>query len=430
MRNVVDSIILKTEHKDNVCIMELDLNQEPLDPTHASADGFDSLLEELESAHEHVQDRIRHLEVITSRARQRQRWPPVHTPIQITNFTAQAGEPADAQDEGLERREVEERVVESGKGCKRKDAHLIAKALGIETDASKEGGSTGNFFDCHICLDMARDPVLTCCGHLFCWPCFYQLAYVYSNVKECPACKGEVTETGIIPIYGNASASGNCELGLKGAGLRVPPRPVAPRIESFRQQLISQGASSSVIQSIRRFNYLIAGLGSRVQSQSPIALSVTDRNNGLLTQYHLHNVNDHSAGSSPISSLLVQGAASFSSLSSALNSAMDSAERLVEDLELYIHDRQVGGEQLNLPDINRNPTDIGNVAATSSTVAASTFPLSWDFNDTADIGSEIQTIDSNIQTETAPLDPSSSHSRSTRVSSRQVSNDRRRRRAR
>lgn len=412
--------------------MELDLNQEPLDPPHASADGFDSLLEELESAHEHVQDRIRRLEVITSRARQRQRWPPVHTPIQITNFTGQAAEPADAQDEGMEHQEVEESVVESGKGCKRKGAHLIAKALGIETDASKEEGSTGNFFDCNICFDMARDPVLTCCGHLFCWPCFYQLAYVYSNAKECPVCKGEVTETGIIPIYGNASASANCELGLKGAGLRVPPRPVAPRIESFRQQLISQGASSSVIQSIRRFNYLIGGLGARVQSQSPIAGSASDRNNSLLTQYRLQNVNDRGTGSSPISSLLVQGAASFSSLSSALNSAMDSAERLVEDLELYIHDHQVGGSgQLNLRDVNRHSTDNGNVAAAGSSVAASTFPFSRDFNATADIGSEIQTTDSNIQTETAPFDPSSSHSISTRVStSRRVSNERRRRRAR
>ncbi|TKY68201.1 E3 ubiquitin-protein ligase RMA2 [Spatholobus suberectus] len=405
--------------------MELDLNQEPLDPTHASSDGFDSLLEELETAHEHVQDRIRRLEVITSRVRQRQRWPPVHSPIQITNFTGQAGAeaPAEARDEGMERQGVEERVVESGKGYKRKGAHLIAKALGVETDASKEGGSTGNLFDCNICLEMARDPVLTCCGHLFCWPCFCQLAYVYSNAKECPVCKGEVTETGIIPIYGNASAGGNCELGLKGAGLRVPPRPIAPRIESFRQQLISQGASSSVIQSIRRFNYLIGGLGARVQSQSPSA--ATDRNNGLLTQSRPQTGNDRGTDSSPISSLLVRGAASFSSLSSALNSAMDSAERLVEDLESYIHDHQARD------DVNRSSTLNGNIAATDSTAAASTSPFSRNVDTTADIGSEIQTTDSNLQTETNPLDPSSSHSGSTRVStSRRVSNDRRRRRSR
>ncbi|KAL2575316.1 hypothetical protein AAZV13_16G009000 [Glycine max] len=61
------TLFLKTQ---GVCIMELDLNEEPSEPTHASPYEFDSLLEELESAHEHVQDRIRRLEAITSRARQ------------------------------------------------------------------------------------------------------------------------------------------------------------------------------------------------------------------------------------------------------------------------------------------------------------------------------------------------------------------------
>ena len=409
--------------------MELDLNQEPSDPTHASPDEFDSLLEELESAHEHVQDRIRRLEAITSRTRQYSSWPLFHTPIQITNSTGQTSALADAREEEMPSREVEERVVESGRGFKRKGAHLVAKALGrIETDANKEGGSTGNFYDCNICLDRARDPVLTCCGHLFCWPCFYQVQIVYSNARECPVCKGEVTETGIFPIYGNSSADGSCESGLKGAGLRIPPRPAAPRIESFRQQLISQGASSSVIQNIWRFHHLIGGLGARVQSQSQTPNAATDRNNGLLAQSRLQTGNDRGTGSSqtPISTLLVQGAASFSSLSSALNSAMDSAERLVEDLESYIHNHPTNG-------VNTNSTHDGNVAATDSTPAASTSHFSRNVDTTADIGLEIQTTDSNIQTETSPLDPSSSssHRGSTRVStSRQVSNDRRRRRSR
>ncbi|KAK7314315.1 hypothetical protein VNO77_39531 [Canavalia gladiata] len=403
-------------NSQGVYIMEIGLNQEPLDPSHASVIEFDSLLEELESAHERVQDRIRHLEAITSRARQRQRWPLVQSPIQITNFTAEA----DAQDERLEHREVEEPIVESGKGCKRKCADLIAKALEVETDGNKERGSTGNFFDCNICLDMARDPVLTCCGHLFCWPCFYLLAYVYSNVKECPVCKGEVTETGIIPIYGNPTASSNCELELKlkVAGLRVPPRPTAPRIESFRQQLISQGASSAIIQSIRRFNNLIGGLGEHVQSES--LSTAADRNNVLLARSHLQTGNDRLTGSSPISRLLVQGAASFSSLSSALNSAMDSAERLVEDLESYIHDHHVGGPsgQLNHRAVNRNSTLNGIVATTDSAAVAYASPLS-------------RNVDTNIHTETGPLDPSSSYSGSTDAStSRQVSNDSRRRRLR
>ncbi|KAK7317283.1 hypothetical protein RJT34_01373 [Clitoria ternatea] len=405
--------------------MGVDLNQEPLDPSHASVVEFDSLLEELESAHERVQDRIRHLQAITSRVRQRQRWPLVHSPIQITNFTAEAAA-ADVQDEGIGPHEVEERIVESGKGWKRNGAHLIAKALELEPDGEKEEESTGNFFDCNICLDMARDPVLTCCGHLFCWPCFYQLAYVYSNAKECPVCKGEVTETGIIPIYGNGNASGNCDLELKVAGLSIPPRPPASRIESFRQQLISQGASSSIIQSIRRFNSLIGGLGERVQSEGPNA--VANRSNVWLTQSRVQTDNDQHTGSPPISRLLLQGAASFSSLSSALNSAMDSAERLVEDLELYIHDHHAGGSrQINHHAVNRSPTFNGNVSASNSSAAASVSPLSRNVDTTADMGTEIWIMGSNIQTETSPLDPSSSYHGRTDTSRRGSNGPRRRR---
>ena len=29
-------------------------------------------------------------------------------------------------------------------------------------------------FECNICLELARDPVVTYCGHLYCWPCIYR----------------------------------------------------------------------------------------------------------------------------------------------------------------------------------------------------------------------------------------------------------------
>lgn len=29
-------------------------------------------------------------------------------------------------------------------------------------------------FDCNICYDTAREPVVTMCGHLYCWPCLYR----------------------------------------------------------------------------------------------------------------------------------------------------------------------------------------------------------------------------------------------------------------
>ena len=39
-------------------------------------------------------------------------------------------------------------------------------------------------FECNICLDAARDPVVTQCGHLYCWPCLHRVApsFLYANL--------------------------------------------------------------------------------------------------------------------------------------------------------------------------------------------------------------------------------------------------------
>ena len=29
-------------------------------------------------------------------------------------------------------------------------------------------------FECNICYEIAREPVVTLCGHLYCWPCIYR----------------------------------------------------------------------------------------------------------------------------------------------------------------------------------------------------------------------------------------------------------------
>ena len=31
-------------------------------------------------------------------------------------------------------------------------------------------------FECNVCLELASDPVITLCGHLYCWPCLYRCA--------------------------------------------------------------------------------------------------------------------------------------------------------------------------------------------------------------------------------------------------------------
>lgn len=61
-------------------------------------------------------------------------------------------------------------------------------------------------FDCNICLDLARDPVVTLCGHLFCWPCLYLWLRRHSTCRDCPVCKAIVEEEKVVPLYGRGNA--------------------------------------------------------------------------------------------------------------------------------------------------------------------------------------------------------------------------------
>lgn len=57
-------------------------------------------------------------------------------------------------------------------------------------------------YSCAICLDSATDPVVTKCGHLYCWPCLDQWL---ARQPECPTCKGSINAEkagDIIPLYG------------------------------------------------------------------------------------------------------------------------------------------------------------------------------------------------------------------------------------
>ncbi|KAG5464018.1 hypothetical protein LSCM1_00197 [Leishmania martiniquensis] len=60
-------------------------------------------------------------------------------------------------------------------------------------------------FSCAICLDTATEPVVTRCGHLFCWECLEHWLHSAAGAPECPVCKGRVDERvagDIIPLYG------------------------------------------------------------------------------------------------------------------------------------------------------------------------------------------------------------------------------------
>ncbi|XP_047094034.1 uncharacterized protein LOC124706415 [Lolium rigidum] len=103
-----------------------------------------------------------------------------------------------------------------------------ASANAIASEPDDKARRNAANFECNVCFDMADDPVVTKCGHLFCWECLYQWLHVHSHHRECPVCKGEVADDAIIPIYGRGGSAASVHT--------APPRPTGARVESSRQQ--------------------------------------------------------------------------------------------------------------------------------------------------------------------------------------------------
>lgn len=79
----------------------------------------------------------------------------------------------------------------------------------------------------NICLEQASEPVVTRCGHLFCWACLHQWLNATTAGEEahrasqmspssssrgkttsaCPICKASVTIQNVIPVYTRSNQS-------------------------------------------------------------------------------------------------------------------------------------------------------------------------------------------------------------------------------
>jgi hypothetical protein len=99
---------------------------------------------------------------------------------------------------------------------------------GSNKEPDDKGNRNAANFECNICFDMAAEPVVTKCGHLFCWECLYQWLHIHSDHCECPVCKGQIAKDAIIPIYGRGGSAAIVN--------NAPPRPTGARVESSRQQ--------------------------------------------------------------------------------------------------------------------------------------------------------------------------------------------------
>ncbi|GAB1598029.1 E3 ubiquitin-protein ligase RNF185-like [Argonauta hians] len=93
--------------------------------------------------------------------------------------------------------------------------------------------ATNSDYECNICLDSARDAVVSKCGHLFCWPCLHQWLETCSHRKVCPVCKAGISRDKVIPIYGKGSND------KKDPRNKMPPRPPGQRTEPENQSPFS-----------------------------------------------------------------------------------------------------------------------------------------------------------------------------------------------
>lgn len=95
---------------------------------------------------------------------------------------------------------------------------------------------TSGLFDCNICLETVKDPVVTLCGHLFCWPCIYKWLHFQDSSTEkqgqqpqqCPVCKAEVSDATLVPLYGKGETQDPFESKNSQLGVVVPRRPQGP----------------------------------------------------------------------------------------------------------------------------------------------------------------------------------------------------------
>lgn len=159
----------------------------------------------------------------------------IHTATTVNlHGNGDSGRPVDDQS----RRTESHRQGSRGGGKEGFFSHLTVHARsrsmkGKKQDVQKQvGGGVEEteeqvMFSCNICYELASEPVVTLCGHLYCWPCLYRWLQVQNNCRTCPVCKAGVDRDKVIPVYGRG---GNEDPRAKKIDADVvPSRPTGQR---------------------------------------------------------------------------------------------------------------------------------------------------------------------------------------------------------
>ncbi|KAG5113363.1 hypothetical protein JHK82_036632 [Glycine max] len=122
------------------------------------------------------------------------------------------------------------------------EEHYVSQELKTIPSSMTVTENLDGCFDCNICLDFAHEPVVTLCGHLYCWPCIYKWLHVQSaslapdEHPQCPVCKDDICHTTMVPLYGRGQGIAHSDHDGKASSYRgscIPPRPPALGAQSL-----------------------------------------------------------------------------------------------------------------------------------------------------------------------------------------------------
>lgn len=116
------------------------------------------------------------------------------------------------------------------------DATINKKCNSLLAQTTESENSNGTF-DCNICFDSACDPVVTLCGHLYCWACIFRWLRVLSSSdsvqhQACPVCKADISQSTLIPLYCHGPL--HTQSGVRNPYCDfIPPRPTVCGLQTL-----------------------------------------------------------------------------------------------------------------------------------------------------------------------------------------------------
>lgn len=125
----------------------------------------------------------------------------------------------------------------------REEPRQPSKQSDDKQDSPKEDDDV-QLWECNICLDMASNPVVTLCGHLYCWPCIHKwMASRLPASNSCPVCKAGIDKEKVIPMYVRGREAKDPRTTDP-----IPDRPAGQRTEPTNPSLLNRFTNWNNIQ--------------------------------------------------------------------------------------------------------------------------------------------------------------------------------------